>query len=367
MKICFIGQKFVPSREGGIEVVVENLASRMASAGNDVTIFNRRRKYQKLTIYKGCKIKNVFTINTKKLDTLVYSFNSTIISKKMKFEIIHFHAEGSCAFLGLFGKKGRKNRSKIVVTIHGLDWKRAKWGGFAKKFLLFCESQIVKYADQIIVLSKGDQDYFENTYHVKAELIPNGIDNPVKKEPNIIKKKWGLDFNGYVLFLARIVPEKGLHYLISAWKEMNLTEKGGKKLVIAGGSSHSDVYFDEIKRIAKEDSTIIFTDFVYGPCLEEIFSNAFLYVLPSDIEGMPMPLLEAKSYGLKCLVSDISENTAIIDKDDFTFKHGDYLELERELKTILLSYDNYERYGRILYSWDYVTEKTLSVYKELRK
>jgi len=362
MKIAMIGQKRVPSREGGVEIVVEQLSVRMASSGNDVTLFNRKRKeYKKIDNYQGCKVKEVFSINKKSLDALVYSFFATIKAKHGHFDIIHFHAEGPCAFLWMLGRNHKKY--KVVVTIHGLDWQRGKWGGFATKFLKFCERQAVKHADKIIVLSENNKKYFKNTYNRETEYIPNGIDKPIFKEPNIIKKEFGLTKDSYVLFLARIVPEKGLHYLIEVWKRIE--NKKGLKLVIAGGSSHTSEYFNEIVSMTKGDSTIIMTGFVQGDKLYELYSNAYLYVLPSDIEGMPMSLLEAMSYGNSCLVSNIPENLEIINDQCVSFEKGNCDSLFEKLNNIINNTEVFKETKTNLKNWDIVTRDTLKLYQEV--
>lgn len=243
-----IGHKYVPSREGGVEIVVEELATRMAAQGHEVTLFNRKRKeYPTISEYKGCKVKNIFTVNKRALDAIVYAFFATLKARKLlkrrQVDIVHFHAEGPCFFLNLLPGKKRRPGTKVVVTIHGLDWQRGKWGGLATRILRAGERRAVKYADEIIVLSRNNKTYFREMYHRTTKYIPNGIQPPELRPAEIIKEKYGLGMNDYILFLARIVPEKGLHYLIPAWKKVVEQTGTGKKLVIAGGSSHSDEYF----------------------------------------------------------------------------------------------------------------------------
>ncbi len=250
-----------------------------------------------------------------------------------------------------------------MVTIHGLDWQRGKWGGLATKILLRGERQAVKYADKIIVLSKNNQNYFKEKYGRDTIFIPNGVSPAIIHTPEIIKEKWSLEKENYILFLARIVPEKGVHYLINAWKEVKKKIKTEKKLVIAGGSSHSQDYFNQIKQLINNDSSIIMTDFVCGQALQELYSNAYLYVLPSDIEGMPMSLLEALSYGNQCLVSNIPENTEVITKDCYTFEKSNVNDLANKLIEILnLNVNTHQKFMQV-YSWDDVVNRTLDLYE----
>ena len=366
MKIIMIGHKYVPSREGGIEVVVDNLSTRMVNKGHEVTLFNRKRKeYEKIKEYKGCKIENIFTINKKSLDAVVYAFFATLkarrLAKKEKYDIIHFHAEGPCLFLWLLPKRKRRSY-KIVTTIHGLDWQRGKWGGLASFILKLGEKFAVKYSDEVIVLSKNNKTYFKNTYERKTKFIPNGVESHPLHEVEIIKEKYNLEKNSYILFVARIVPEKGLHYLLDAWKLVKEQINTDKKLVVAGFSSHSDEYYEEIMQKINGDDSIIFTGFVQEQELQELYSNAYLYILPSDIEGMPMSLLEALSYGNICLVSDIPENTEVINEDCYIFRRGDVDRLRHQIKKLIkLNLTTHENMI-IPYTWDEVVDKTLEIY-----
>ncbi len=367
MKIAMIGHKYVPSREGGIEVVVDNLSTRMVNAGHEVTLFNRKRKeYKKIEEYNGCKVQNIFTVNKKSLDAIVYAFFATLKAKKMaskgEIDVIHFHAEGPCFFLNLIPKK-KKRKYKVVVTVHGLDWQRGKWGGLATKVILNGEKNAVKYADEIIVLSNNVKQYFETNYNRKVTFIPNGIETTLPHDVEIIKEKYNLENNSYVLFVARIVPEKGLHYLIDAWKKLKSNIDTTYKLVIAGGNSHSGNYYNEIMDKIKDDDSIIATGFVQGQELQELYSNAYLYILPSDIEGMPMSLLEALSYGNTCLVSDIPENTEVISENCFIFKKGNVEDLTNQLRKIIES-NIVSHQGMVIpYTWDEVVSETLETYK----
>lgn len=335
MKIAMIGHKRIPSREGGVEIVVEELSTRLVEDGNEVVAFNRsgknvqnrRQKSNKVKNYKGVKIITIPTIDKKGVSAVLYSFNASITALLGHYDILHFHAEGPCAFLWiphLFHKK-------IIVTIHGLDWQRAKWGGFASKFIKYGEKEAVKYADEIIVLSKNVEKYFKETYNRDTNFIPNGVNKPTVREANIIKKQWNLEKDSYILFLARLVPEKGLDYLIDAYNNI----KTDKKLVIAGGGSDTSDYVMTVKNKVKNNFNIIMTGFVQGNTLEELFSNCFLYCLPSDVEGMPLSLLEAMSYGNKCLVSDIEENTSVVENYGYTFKKSDVRDLTEKLDSLL--------------------------------
>lgn len=371
MKIAMIGHKRIPSRDGGVEIVVEELATRLFAMGHEVIVYNRRRKIDKnkdkekrrLKEYKGIKLVTIPTIDKKGIDALLYSFLATIRALFGRYDVIHYHAEGPCAMIWI----PHLFKIKTVATIHGLDWQRSKWGGLATKYIKFGEKIAAKYADEIIVLSKGVQKYFKDTYNRDTTFIPNGVNKPEIREVNIIKDKWGLEKNNYILFLARIVPEKGLHYLIDAYKQINTD----KKLVIAGGSSHTNDYLEKIKEMIKEDDRIIMTGFVQGQELEELYSNCYLYCLPSNVEGMPISLLEAMSYGCNCLVSDIEENVQITKEYAIIFNKGDIVDLKEKLDYAINNSEIIQKNKKILqehvlynYKWDEVANRTLELYNK---
>lgn len=369
-----IGHKRIPTRSGGVEVVVEELSTRMAEKGNDVVVYNRRCSEEKISNYRKVKIIEVKTFERSSLNALVYSFFATLKCIFNKYDVIHFHAEGPCAMIPLaklFGKK-------VVATIHGLDWQRSKWGGFASKYIMFGEKMAAKHADKVIVLSENVKNYFKETYGCDAVLIPNGINPVVREEANIITEKFGIEKDGYILFLARITPEKGLDYLIDAYKSINTD----KKLVIAGSINPETEYIASVLQKAKGCENIIFTDFVSGKTLSELFSNCYLYVLPSDIEGMPMSLLEAVGYDARVIVSDIAENIDCLDGYGNSFSHGDTQSLKNVLSFCLehselkdndfkadVSPQAVQQKREELskkYDWNTITDLTLDVYRSVQ-
>lgn len=369
-RVAMIGHKRMPSREGGVEIVVEQLSVRLAAKGYRVDAYNRSgyhvsgkefdTKHNK--VFKGVRIITIPTPQNGKLNAIVYTFLATVRALVTGYDLYHIHAEGPCAFLWLL----KLFKKHVIVTIHGLDWQRAKWGNFATRVLLYGEKQAVKHADEIIVLSENVKEYFKKTYQRETTFIPNGVMRPELKNADEMTEKWGIEANDYVLFLARLVPEKGVHYLIDAFSQTE-TEK---KLVIAGGSSHSDDYVNEIFEKAEKDPRIIFTHFVQGRKLEELYSNAYIFVLPSDVEGMAISLLEAMSYGNCCLVSDIKENTEVVGEHAVTFKKGDVSDLKEKLEMLLNNPKIVEQYkenaadyvcGR--YDWDLVTEEVVDLYE----
>ena len=370
LKIAMIGHKRIPSREGGVEIVVDELSTRMVKLGHQVDVYNRygyhvsgkkfdesRGKY-----YEGVRLITIPTFRNSNLNAIVYTVLGTLRLLFGGYDVLHYHAEGPCSMLWLprlFGKR-------VVATIHGLDWQRSKWGGFATKFLLFGEKTAARHANEVIVLSENVRRYFLETYGRKTRFIPNGISRPEKAEAKEITALYGLEKDGYILFLARIVPEKGVHYLLEAFAQI----KTDKKLVIAGGISHSREYMEKIRSMAAKDARVVMTDFVQGRVLEELCSNAYLFAVPSDVEGMAMSLLEAMSYGNCCLVSDIPENLEVVGDHAVSFRRADVGDLRDKLEKLLAEPELVRRYreksadficGK--YDWDRVVEQTLEVYR----
>lgn len=371
LDIAMFGHKRIPSREGGIEIVVEELCTRMVNKGNRVTCYNRAGHHvsgaeydtKAAKEYKGIRLKKVPTIEKKGLAAVSSSFFAAIFAALGHYNVVHIHAEGPAFFCWI----PKLFRKKVIVTVHGLDWSREKWkSGFGSKFIRQGERNAVKYADEIIVLSEGVQKYFMDTYGRKTRFIPNAVNCPEIKSAELIHEKYGLTKDSYILFLGRLVPEKGIRYLIEAFKQV----KTDKKLVIAGGSSDTDEFAKELKELAKGDERILFTGFVQGQALEELYSNAYVYTLPSDLEGMPLSLLEAMSYGNCCLVSDIAECAEVVEDKALIFEKSNVDDLREKLQKACDEVDMVEGMKRQAldficskYNWDEVVERTLDLYR----
>lgn len=370
LKIAVFGHKRIPSREGGVEIVAEELSTRMAKLGHTVTCYNRGGHHVSGAAYdaaaqkeyEGVRLRTVLTLDKKGLAAVTASISAAVCSALSRAKVVHIHAEGPalmCWLPKLFGKR-------VVVTVHGLDWQREKWqSGFGSRYIRAGEKMAVRCADEIIVLSRNVQAYFLQTYGRKTHYIPNGVTKPQKEEPRLLTE-YGLQGNDYILFLGRLVPEKGIHYLIEAFRKV----RTDKKLVIAGGSSDTDSYVSRLKELAEGDERICFTGFVQGRLLAELYSNAYLYVLPSDVEGMPLSLLEAMSYGNCCLVSSIAECTEVVQDHGVVFEQGNVEALQQALQQLcdeprqVASYQaEASDYICGQYNWDEVTNRTLELYQ----
>lgn len=370
MKIAMIGHKRIPSREGGVEVVVEELSVRMAEKGHDITVYNRRGRHiggkefntdLHAKKYKGVRIVEVPTIDQKGLAAVTSSFFATMKAIFRDYDCIHYHAEGPAVMLLPAHLAGKRT----VVTIHGLDWQRRKWGRFASWYLHLGERIAARYADEVIVLSESAEQYFWRTYRRKAILIPNGVRRPMQRPADEISRSWQLSKDSYLLYLGRIVPEKEVECLIEAFRHLDTD----KKLVIAGSGSDTQSYYQLLQKIAAEDGRILFTGFVQGTLLDELYSNAYLYCLPSGLEGMPLSLLEAMSYGNCCLTADIPECTSVTGKHGFSFPRGSIGQLQTMLQQLCDCPElvQQKKAGVIdavcsRYSWDETVDRTLRAY-----
>lgn len=374
MRIAVFGHKRIPSREGGVEIVVEELSRRAAGLGHAVTCYDRGGHHvsgrefdsSEVELPDGILRKTVPTLDKKGLAAVSSSFFAAICAGFGRFDVVHIHAEGPafmCWLPKLLGKR-------VVVTVHGLDWQREKWkNGFGSKYIHWGEKMAVAFADEIIVLSRNVQRYFRDTYGRETVWIPNGVSKPQLLPAEQICSKFGLEKDSYILFLGRLVPEKGVHYLIEAFRNVQTR----KKLVIAGASSDSAEYVQRLKDLAQGDERIVFTGFVQGRVLEELYSNAYVYVLPSDVEGMPLSLLEAMSYGNCCLVSDIPECTEVVEDHAQIFARGDVQALQMHLEQLCrdpLEVKAHKEKARDYicekYNWDKVMERTLELYRRTK-
>lgn len=375
MKVAMIGHKVVPSRRGGIENVLTTLCPILTDLGVDVTCYNRsteeiENEYVGTVVnkkYHNVTLKKALTIKGRGLSAMIASFTAAIAATFSNYDIIHFHAEGPCAAMWIpkiFGKR-------CVATVHGLDWQREKWSGsFASKYIKFGEKVMVKCADEIIVLSESAKTYFKETYNRETVLIHNGIERPTIKQAEKITELYGLSKDGYICTVSRLTAEKGIHYLIDAYNNI----KTDKKLVIAGDTSDTDEYVSLLKQKALGNPNIIFTGFISGEVLKEVFSNAYIVAVPSDVEGMSITLLEALSYKNAVLCSDIPENTLVTEDNAIHFKKGNVVDLQNKLQNMCDDNTCVENIkcgvddfiiGK--YNWQDVAVKTYNLYKKVFK
>ena len=390
MKIAYIGQKRVPSREGGIEKTVEKQALRLAARGHEVILYNRSghnifgSQYDSTAewpdrtgntdtaadvsaddLSRRLQVRTVFT-PAGFAGVPVYSFLATVRALREHCDVLFYHGSGSCLMIPvakLFG-------AKCAAMLHGIDSQRAKWKGFGRAYLRMGEKAAAARADVCFVLSENMRSYIRKTYGTGSQVIWNGAEtiglpaDPYKEGAGL--RQFGLEKDGYILSLVRIVPEKGIHYLIRAFREC----RTDKKLVIAGGVDPAcRGYYEKLQSLAAGDPRILFTGYVQDPVVSELYRNASVFVLPSDLEGMAHSLLEAMAAGCCCLVSDIPENSSVLGEHGATFRKGDPEDLRNTLQELLDDPEKAARYREgaasyILerYSWDSCVDQIEAVF-----
>ena len=370
MKIAMIGQRGVPATFGGVERHVEELGARLAADGHEVVVFCRRGYGEsEPERYRGMRLVHQHTVDSKHLESFVASGTATVATLGRGYDVVHYHAVGP----GLFSPIVRGlSGARVVQTIHGLDGERAKWGRGAER------AAALRDLAQRSRAAPDDR---------RLEVAPAGLSGPLRARDRAhrqrhpgghpasaaaITERWGLTRGSYVLSVGRLVPEKAPEHLLAAFADV----PGDTRLVLAGGSSHTDEYVRQLHSMAASDPRVIMAGYVYGAELEELYSNAAVFVLPSLLEGLPLTLLEAASYGRSIVVSDIPPHVEVVGScgpGARLFPTGDIPALTKALTEALQAPRDEERAGaealsarvRATYSWDRATSETEALYAEL--
>jgi glycosyltransferase involved in cell wall biosynthesis len=367
--IAFIGQRGVPATIGGIEHHVEEIGARLVARGHDVTVYTRANYVSNhVTEYRGMRVRYIPTAPTKHLEALVHSGLSTAVAMMPgpnHADILHYHAIGPSVFTPL--PRALTSRG-VVLTVHGLDYDRDKWGVGARTALRSAGWISAHVPHATITVSKNLADFYLRRYGRVAHYIPNGVAAPVDRPPRLIDERFGLRGRDYALFLGRLVPEKAPDLLLRAFHTVDTSSR----LVIAGGSSFTDRYVQQLEALAARDPRVLMVGTVQGELLQELYSNAALFVLPSRLEGLPLTLLEAASYRLPLVASDIPPHREIIGDDGpggRMFPSGDENALAAALTETLEDLDAAFAGARLLgdrvtgdYDWDRATDATEAVY-----
>jgi len=324
VRVAFIGGRGVVSKYSGIESYYEQAGHELARLGHEVTVYCRSYFTPPMNTHNGMRVRRLPTIRSKHLETVVHTLLSTVHAMTSDYDVIHYHCLGPALFSFLPRLAGKKT----VVTVQGLDWQRGKWGRIASRILRWGEAAAVSSPDATMVVSRTLQQHYRQQYKRDTIYVPNGATLAPRRLPRRLIE-WDLLPDNYVLFLGRFSPEKNCHLLINAFDQLHT----GMKLVLAGGSSHSDAYAESLRR--HESDHIRFLPWVSGSNLEELLANAALFVLPSEIEGLSLALLDAMAAGVCVLTSDIPENNEVVDGAGFTFHRGDQDDLERMLDLLV--------------------------------
>jgi glycosyltransferase involved in cell wall biosynthesis len=362
--VSMIGSRGFPGQTGGVERVLEAVAPRVVARHD-----TRVRVYCPDWLdypdeeYRGVELARVAGLRTKYADTMTRSLQATFRELRNGSDIVHYHSIGSAPLAilpRLFGKK-------VVVTVHALDWQRSKWNAFARLFLRFGQWASVRFPHRTLVVGEELAEFLTETYGREVIYIPNGAEERVHRPAELIEE-FGLEADRYVLFLARLVPEKGVHTLIEAFRAL---PDDGTKLAIAGPGWFEPEYQDRLRELAGDDPRVVFLGEVDGQLLEELYSNCHTYVLPSEVEGMSLSLLDALAFGCCIITSSITPNARLVGDAGLAFETGDARALEHQLRQVLDDCDLVKKLresaairGR-RYTWDTIADDWAEVYEQL--
>jgi glycosyltransferase involved in cell wall biosynthesis len=369
MNIAIIGLKGIPAQAGGVERHVEEVAVRMAGQGHAVTAYVRNNYTDNnLQAYRGVRLVHLPSIGTKHLDAISHTLFATLHALFQPYDIVHFHSIGPATLCWII--RLLKRRSRLIATFHSRDYFHHKWGLLARLFLRLGEYLICAVPHATVVLTRGQQQYVRETYGRDSVVIPNGYGI----EPDFGTEAlaaWDLTSKKYILSVCRLIPHKGIHYLLKAF--MQLEDEGrlpsGMRLVITGSAFHTDDYERHLHELARGRSSVIFTGTQSGAALAQLYSHACVFVQPSDAEGLSISLLEAMGCGIAPLVSSIPENTEPLQGLGFTFEAGNIEDLKQRLAEVLYSDEKTAAMGRKAqelaereYNWDGIVGRYLRLY-----
>ncbi len=370
IRISATGCRGVPATWGGIEHHCENIYSRLAEKGYDITVYARHYYTPKgVSAYKGIKVKRLPTLNLKYTDALFHTFLAVVHILIKNPDIIHFHGIGPSFFS--FLPRLFRRRMKVFFTCNGLDWQRKKWPWWASRLIYLGELAAVYFAHEIIVVSRELEEYFARRHRLKTWYIPNGV-TPLPRRKAEEIRAWGLGTRDYFLWVGRMVPEKRVEDIIKAY----LLKPRGKKLVIVGDYAAAGNYHDFLKGLARGNQAVIFTGYQFGAVLQELYSNASAFVTASELEGLPITLLEALSYGTGCITSDIDPHREVMEPlSGPTFPVGDVSALAKCLdQAENITEDQRESFAQravsfisLRFSWDTIAGEHDRLFRKTRE
>jgi glycosyltransferase involved in cell wall biosynthesis len=361
LSVAFIGGRGVVSKYSGIETYYEEIGKRLAGMGHRVTVYCRTYFTPPGKEHNGMHVVRLPTIRSKHLETLVHTFLSTLHVLMRPCDVVHYHALGPALFSFIPRLAGKKT----VVTVQGLDWQRKKWGRIASAVLRLGERAAVSLPTHTMVVSRTLQKHYRETCGAGTSYIPNGGLLRERRFPDKIFD-WGLEPRKYILFLGRFSPEKGCHLLVQAYEKLDTDIK----LVMAGAASYCDDYSRQLRTYACERIKML--DWVSGEALDELLTNAMVFVLPSDLEGLSLALLDAMGAGLCVLSSDVAENREAVRDAGFTFRRGDVADLADRLRFLIANPAVREAAGQAAkrrvrehYQWPAIAAEIERVYFEM--
>lgn len=372
IKVAVVGTRGVPASYGGIEKHCEDLYSLLADLGYEITIYGRSNEFViEKDRHKGINTQNIPAFNLKGFDTFAHSFASTLLASFSDADIIHFHAQGPAIFSWI--PRILAPSKKIGFTCHGIDWQRDKWNKFSKFVIKLGEIASSAFPHLQIAVSQDLANYYRNTYQKSFHFIPNGVNITPFSGFSSVNKSFDIEIQSYFLFVGRLVPEKAPDTLIKAFKEI----KTSKKLVIVGGSAGTNTYVNELKELARGDNRIIFTSYLYGKDLLEVYANSMAYISASRLEGHPITLLEAMSFSKPVLLSNIEPHLETVNlatqSSGFVFEVNNIQDCKQKIEKFLsLSKEEVEKMGesskeivKSHFNWEKIVHKTDKAIKSI--
>ena len=367
MKIVVTGTRGIPNIMGGVETHCEELFPRIAKRGFDVTVICRTNYVKDgLTEWKGVKLVNIDSPKKKSFEAIIHTFRAINEAKRLKADILHIHAIGPALLVPYAKMLGMK----VVFTHHGPDYDRDKWGFTAKMMLKLGERMGCMFADEVIVISDVIRNLIKRKYNriSHVHLIYNGVSQPEICDYPEYFTELGLEKGKYILGMCRFVPEKNLHHLISAYaqvknEELRVKKDSGIKLVLAGDTDFEDDYSRSLKEMARKNGVVL-TGFIRGKKLHSLLTNCRAYCLPSSHEGLPIALLEAMSYGVKVIVSDIPANKEVCLPESDYFPVGNVDVLAEKLKAVIERPLQHSNYDMEKYDWEKIADHVNGVYSK---
>ena len=362
LSIAQIGSRGIPGHRGGVERVIEAVAPRLVALGHEVTVSCATWSEFRAPTYRGVKLRYVFSVRSKYLDTFLRSLLSTLRECFGSSDILHLHSMASAPlalFARLFGKK-------VVVTVHGLEWQRGKWQGLWRILLRLGERAAMRIPHRTVVVGPELKRILDRRYDADVIYIPNGVEPRPGRAPERIRQ-FGIGSRDYLLFLGRLVPDKRCHLLIDAFRKLG--DRANKKLIMAGPTWHSADYVSSLRQLAGDDPDIVFTGEVDEDVLEELYTNCYAYVLPSEVEGMSLALLDAMAFGACVVASDIAPNADVVGGAGILFASGSADDLARKLEQLLGDPDRAQKLRAMArqrmtseFDWDKIARQWEEVY-----
>jgi glycosyltransferase involved in cell wall biosynthesis len=365
MKIFVTGTRGIPDIPGGVEKHCQQLYPHVVAKGHEVTLCTRSCYVsEKMISWEGVELVHVFAPRIKSLEAIVHTFNSLLAARRFHPDVVHIHAVGPSLLVPLARMMG----FRVVMTNHGPDYQRQKWGKLARTVLRAGEKMGNRFANEVIAISNGIADSLRRLDGRESNIIYNGVEVQKRSDSITFLSRNDIQPGKYILSVARLVPEKGLHDLIAAFNDLG--DDHGYRLVIAGDADHESPYSQKLRKMASQNNKIVMTGYIGGEDLLQVFSHASLFVLPSYHEGLPIALLEAMSFDLSVLVSDIPPHLEVGMPPKRYFKCGNVADLKQRLQALLArdmtlaEKEAQRRQTQEKYDWRKIADQTIAVYRK---